>query len=201
MMKKIILIYSVIIMSLNINNIEAQNRQIQQNAPIKSVFAFLNWYKNNKPALEQINVINNYLSEDSSKPYSINFQKTEMYLSLTQKSGYVSDEYLNNWRRYFKKCDKQFALQHLFEGPAEGLEFDFVMLVQDYGDDLNQLNKAKVLKAQTSNQTAYITIEYLYKDKYVYKLSKKETTWLIDGIKLISNSNLEGNSVHPFIIK
>ena len=191
----------VIFALLHSNYAQAQNSLLQKNAPAKTVFAFLNWYKNNKSALDQINVINNYLSEDSSKPYSINFQKTEQYISLVQKSKCVSAEYLNNWREYFRKCDKQFTKLHIFEGPAEGLEFDYVMLVQDYGNDLNELNRAKVVKTQTINNTAYVTVEFLYKDKYLYKLTKNSNQWLIDGIKLISSASIEGNAVHPFTIK
>lgn len=200
-MKKLILLCILIVISFQVKGESILIKPKQNITPTKTILSFLNWYKKNKYSLDQINMINNYLSEDPSKPYSINFQKTEQYLSLLQKSKCVSTEYLNHWREYFKKCDKQFTKLHLSEGPAEGLEFDYVMLVQDYGDDLNELNRAKVLKTRIINNTAYVTVEFLYKDKYLYKLTKYNNQWLIDGIKLVSNTNIEGNAVHPFNIK
>ena len=67
-------------------------------------------------------------------------------------------------------------------GPPSGFDHDFIMLSQDTEEDLNNLNKAKVISQTNTADKATIKIAFQYGHRLVYKLALNKDRWLIDDI-------------------
>jgi hypothetical protein len=135
--------------------------------------------------LDSISVVNNANEEvyDSTKFYSVNFEATEKYLRGLKESGYVSKEYLNYWRKYFKQAEEQFKANPQNDGPPEGFEYDFVLLSQDVDKDLANTNKAKVVSNVIQNSKATVVLQMASGQKLRYFLSKQAHSWQIDKVE------------------
>lgn len=156
------------------------NSQVEQ--PTEAVISFLKWYRSHFDTMINIGLVNQDL-KDSTGFYSVNFTETEHYLSEIKNSGFVSDQYLNNWRNYFVQADAQFKITHQNEGPPEGFDFDLIMWSQDF--DLTEIEQAKTLEELNGNH-ATVTVEFPYQYKLQYSLSDDHGKWLIDDIKNVS---------------
>lgn len=160
--------------------------------PVKTIIDFLTWYKNHQNIQEGL--VNNIRPDtydshaniniyDSTTFYSVNFNATDKYLKKLESTGYISDNYLSKWREYFKKCDKHFHENPMNDGPPTGFEYDFVMLSQ-YDDDLNNLEKSKINSQFITNNNATINLYFESGHKRIYKLIKQINKWVIDDIQL-----------------
>jgi hypothetical protein len=150
------------------------------NEPAKTVLAFLNWYKANEKTIQNINLVKNM--GDTTKVYAIDFKETDAYLKALQQSGFISDKYLATQRKYFTQCDANFKKNRQNEGPPDGMDFNLVMLSQDYEHALSQLEKAKVITCIISVKKAMVIIEFSDKSKLRYFLDWKNPKWAIESI-------------------
>jgi hypothetical protein len=150
----------------------------------KTVVDFLKWYRDNFDTVNSYTTVNNLPPSDSTKYYSVNFEETNKYLLAFKKSGFVSNQYLETWRRYFETCNENFNKIHQNDGPPEGFEYDFVTLSQESRDVLADLDHVKILHADSITDTskaANVDIE-LYGYRYEYTLIKEQNVWLINEI-------------------
>ncbi len=154
-------------------------------SPGETVLNFLEWYKNNQERLVNINLIHNSTpSEDTTKLYAVNFEGTEHYLDELKKSGYVSEKYLESWRDYFNHAEQNFKDNPQFDGPPDYFDYDFVMLSQDFMEELEELNKTNVSKEQIDSNTALVVLTFKVSlTKMSYQLSLVEGKWQIDDIE------------------
>jgi len=151
--------------------------------PAGTILNFLRWYRANAPQLKQIQLVSHSANPDSSQYYVINEAGTEQYLAAMQKSGFVSNSYLNEWRAYFKKCDEELRKTPQTAVPVKGLDFDLVMLAKDCNDDLAKIETSTVENVSVANDQGSITIGLPTVGHLKYWIAKQDGKWLIDDIR------------------
>lgn len=168
----------------------ACNNSNKKNTPIdeaqKTVIDFLNWYKNHYDSLGKFILVRNsdFVEPDSTKLYSVNFIETEKYLSALKSSGFISEQYLENQRKYFLSCDSNFNVNPEYDGPPDGFDYDFIMQSQDYEDDLNYPEMYKIFSSKIENDSAEIIFDTPDKARRKYYLKKENSVWKIYAIKI-----------------
>ncbi|MBB6005282.1 hypothetical protein [Arcicella rosea] len=151
--------------------------------PTKTIIDFLKWYRNNLGIQGNLLKTNPNLPKDTVAYYSVNFLETEKYLSKLQSTGFISDKYINKWRVYFKKCEQNLKENpQPNDGPADGFDFDFIMLGQEYNDDLDIIEKAKIKSLIISNKNAIIKLYFSFGNEIIYNLTQYGDKWQIDDI-------------------
>ena len=162
------------------------NKQLPE--PSDRVVEFLKWYKTNINTVGRINMVHNNGNAivDSTKLYSVNFDSTEIYLSLLKKSDFISDKYINKWREHFKQVDKDFKSNPQYDGSPEAFDFDLIMCSQEYDDDLKKIDKARVVDEVTNSVTSVLTFEFQSKMQLEFTLSNNKGKWKIDDIQNVT---------------
>ena len=150
---------------------------------VNTIINFYKWYRNHLNIQQCL--VNNECNDDfdSTKFYSVNFAATENYLTTLKNTGYISDTYISNWRKYFKKCDDNFQKNPVNEGPPDGFEYDFITNSQDSESELNSVEKAKVFEVINSNDKKIITLEFITGTKLTFDMTLINNKWFIDKIK------------------
>lgn len=158
------------------------------NGPEDIPFKFLIWYKANKDKLRAFEMVNNAGEEsfDSTKFYAVNFQETEKYLSAVEKSGFVSSIFIENWRKYFVMAEKQFKLSPQNDGPPENFEYDLLLQSQDADEDLEVIEKSKMLSKTVQNERAVIILVLPFGQQLKFTLSRVSENWLIDSMESVT---------------
>jgi hypothetical protein len=148
-----------------------------------TIVNFLKWYAQNVNRLSQINLVKNNGTNDTTKYYSVDFPATEMYLNELKKTGFISDQYLNYWRNYFKNADDYFKASPQNEGPPEGFDYDLVMLSQDIDEDLKNADRVRVISRTTNGIHLTKDIIFPSGQQLLFSLSRQNNAWLIDKIE------------------
>jgi hypothetical protein len=164
------------------------NSSIHQS--VKTAIDFLKWYRDNRKRLIKIQLVNNEDNAgkdkyDTTKFYSVNFDSAEKYLKEFRQSGYVSDTYIDKWKQYFKKCDANFKKNPQNDGIPDGFDYDFVMLTQEFQEQLSNINKIK-LTVNTDNidkDKAIVEMQLYSFGRLTFSLTKYDGRWKIDDIK------------------
>ena len=151
--------------------------------PANTIIQFLRWYRNNVKELKQIQLVTHSSVPDSSQYLVVNMPATEEYLGKLQRSGLISDKYVDMWRRYFKSVDDDLRKTPQTNTPVKGLDFDFVMWSKDYDDDLAKIEKSTVEYQSVANNQATIVIGLPTVGRVKYKIRKEGDKWQIDDIK------------------
>ena len=151
--------------------------------PAGTILNFLRWYRANVPQLKKIELVSHSTNPDSSQYYVVNEAGAEQYLAALQKSGFVSDSYINHWRLYFKKCNDDLKKTPQTEAPVKGLDFDLVMLAKDYDDDLAKIETSTVENLSVANDQGTITIGLPTVGHLKYWIAKQDGKWLIEDIR------------------
>jgi hypothetical protein len=181
-MRFIVLIF-ILGLSCSTKKSDNDNEQIE-----KQIKNFLTWYSQNWDTLN-VDLMNPIVDNmwldppDSTRPYRVNFEKAEIYLSQFSKAGYMSDTYLDNFRQYFRTCQADFEKSNQYYGPAEGFEFEFVFRSQMYDYESKNPDKAIVTDIMVDNSKATATVKFYETYFYIYKLTKTNGIWQIDQIK------------------
>jgi len=156
------------------------NKQISNPESVQAVYNFLLWYKNNYDAINKVELINNTgMNADTSKYYSVNFNGTEKYLKMLKSSGYISEKYIEKWRKYFLEHDENFKKIRQNDGPPDGFEYDFVLLTQD--DAFSRIDNPKLIDVKENALSSVVKIDVLVKLKF--SLTKNNNKWQIDTIE------------------
>lgn len=146
-----------------------------------TILAFLSWYKANMMS-EQNQY--KFIVPDAKGMYSIDKKASEDYLSFLKSSGQISDQYLNEWRKYFTDRAKYFSENPSNEGPPEGFDMDLVLITQEPElvlDSLNQL-KFQIKSMEHSKATMNVSGNPQYNIDYDFEMSKINEKWYIDYI-------------------
>lgn len=188
MKKTIILIFSIILITSCSENSSIENRASNEvetsvstdSAALKTIINFYTWYRSN-PNIQNC-LVNNACGDvfDSTKFYSVNFEATEKYLSVLKNTNYISDNFINYWRAYFKKCEEDFKSNPSNEGPPDGFDFDFLTNSQDFEEELNTVEKATIVESKQIEGKLFLTILFVTGNKLKVELSQHDGKWLID---------------------
>ena len=146
----------------------------------QAVVDFLTWYKNHINGASRIVLVN----QEEGKPYSVNLNNGERYLTYLKSSNFLTAEYLDDWRQFFKERNEGFRLNPQFEGPPTGFDYDLVMLTQDVDMRLASLSEMKIEKVTVSKDRA--TVKLTLSDGNEFKLQRRNNRWLINEILNLS---------------
>ena len=158
------------------------NNQLTNQASALTVINFLKWYKGNYETIYQYNLVNNAGGEyDSTKFYSVNFKETEKYLSKLKSGGFISDSYIEGWRKYFIEREENFKSNLQNDGPPDGFEYDFVLMTQEIDETLNSIDNPKLINVSESSDSSVVKIDIMM--RLSFSLRKNNNIWLIDRIE------------------
>ncbi|QMW07026.1 hypothetical protein H3H32_20315 [Spirosoma foliorum] len=146
----------------------------------QTVRTFLTWYKNHIQAANRIPLVN----QQAGKPYSVNIQNGERYLTYLKSSQLLTDSYLNGWRTFFKERQESFRISPQTEGPPTGFDYDLVMLNQDVDMQLASLKSLKIKRVTIDRQQAVVMCVLF--DTYEFRLVHDANQWLINEILNVS---------------
>ena len=165
----------------NIDSVEIINNETK--ILTNKILEFLNWYEKKQTKLSEIELVNNSFNEiiDTTKFYSVNFANTEKYLIEFKKSGLFSEKYIENQRKYFKKCETDFIAEPENDGPPSGFDYDIVMKSQDI--EMEELKRdLKIKNLCITEKNAKLTADFGIYYKLNFILSKENEVWKIDDI-------------------
>jgi hypothetical protein len=149
-------------------------------APNQTVVSFLKWYNTHLKEFQKIYFIKDPYNNSPAKNYSIDFNSTEKYISKLKSSGFISDYYLDSFRKYFKKCEEGFKKNPQNDGPPSGLEADLIMWSNsDYEEELANMNKVKVVSEKIKGENATVKLKFIGDGERTYLLTKSNGKWLI----------------------
>ena len=143
---------------------------------IQTIKGILHWYKENYKKANSFN----FTYEYKQCNYQVNLKYDENYLQYLKSSGYISDEYVSLWMKYF--TDKASYLKENLqnEGPPEGFEFDLVLITQEPELILNAIEKLEFILLETKNNKAVMQISG--EGMYNIDMTKEKGKWKIDYI-------------------
>lgn len=145
------------------------------------VQAFLNWYKDNYTLQYRYNMI----VTDTSGNYQVDKTACSQYLDVLKSSGFISDEYLKLWNRYFDDQAEKFKINPQIEGPPEGFDFDLVLSSQEPEEVFKILEKLKFYTQKKSQNKSEIIVDTGWPDHlYLFELGRIKDRWFIDYISL-----------------
>jgi hypothetical protein len=151
--------------------------------PANTIIQFLRWYRNNVKEIKQIQLLTHSSNPDSSQYLVVNMPATEQYLAKLQSSGFVSDKYVDMWRRYFKSMDDDLRKNPQTNTPVKGLDVDFIMWAKDFDDDLAKIEKSTVEYQSVVSNQATIVIGLPTVGRIKYRIGKEGNKWQISEIK------------------
>ena len=160
----------------NIDSVEIINNETK--ILTNKILEFLNWYEKKQTKLSEIELVNNSFNEiiDTTKFYSVNFANTEKYLIEFKKSGLFSEKYIENQRKYFKKCETDFIAEPENDGPPSGFDYDIVMKSQDI--EMEELKRdLKIKNLCITEKNAKLTADFGIYYKLNFILSKENEVW------------------------
>jgi len=183
----LILLFSVAIaLNSNANSIVVKDNTgfHSDNKPVLFLRDFFKWYKTKFDYLDH-HVFYVAMDLKTNAPYRINLSETEKYLSVLQSSGFFSDNYILNYKSYFKKIDLTLQKTKQNDGTVDGLDYDLIMHNQEPESILKNLNNIRlsVLKSTTSYVTVKMTTPFDRDTYQLFYLKNSEGRYLIDKIE------------------
>ena len=179
-MRHLTFIFGLLLVIFLSNGIAGPRKKGMATRPETVIKAYVNWYKHNRERLEKFNMVPGSPG-DSTHAYAVDFTVAEAYLRDIKKSGFVSDQYIDNFREYFKANDDYMKKNPQFDGPAYGFGIDLVYKGHDTPEIEYHLKKFKILSKSISGNKAQIVVK-MASSKYIFNLSKSGKSWLIDSL-------------------
>jgi hypothetical protein len=167
-------IYETILRNDSIANV--QNQKYLESIQVKTVLSFLKWYKDNYTKINIFDIVR----KNNNGYYSVDFAQVEKYLASLNNGEYLSSEFINKEREYFKKCDSSFKKNLQNDGPPVGLDFDFILLTQDTESAFIAINNPMLLAVKIQDKDASIKIDIDM--RLEFKLKEINGKWKINDI-------------------
>ncbi len=188
----VMLIVTVLSISISCTNTNSNKEEVTSNAANNTNVInyeitkqqtndFLNWYKLNYDAIASIELLNK--QEDTTTIYSINFSKVEELLALFQKSNFVSDKFITDKTKFYKKCNQSMQKEKQTDGPPYGLDYDAILLTQDVDYTLDAITNATYSNFTSTKN--YISIDVKLLNQLRFFFSQENNTLKIDSIGLV----------------
>ncbi|MBK9256699.1 MAG: hypothetical protein IPM42_14520 [Saprospiraceae bacterium] len=146
---------------------------------VKSIKGFLKWYKANYKKSSGFRLV----GSDESGNYFVDQKACELYLKHLKSSAYISDTYLQQWRKYFSEMNKNFKDNPQNEGPPEGFDYDLISGTQepDLFYNPTENHTFTIVKVEKSK----IVIQSTDIWEHQFTLSKSGVKWKVDDIKIL----------------
>jgi hypothetical protein len=165
--------------SYKVDSLEKTAGAIQVIPPGQVAKDYLIWYKKNFDKISQIEMVNNPPG-DTTKWYSVNFDASEKWLEVFKQSGFVSEQFVSHWRKYFKDCEKDFQENHASDGPPDGFDYDFIFNSQEEFPSETAIQNAEVKQMATTSESTTVILTIPNYGEITKKLTKSpEGKWLI----------------------
>lgn len=157
-------------------------------SPSEVVLSFLKYYREKPEESFGDDFYRIPQSKDSSMYFRVDFTGTNKFLNRLFNTGYLSETFIENFRKFFKTQDSLFLydLNQRREPESPQLLFDGDLIMHSntwWKDNLNYLDSAKVSEKIFSDKKANVVLIFYYKDTLSYLLSNENSKWLIDKIK------------------
>lgn len=164
----------------------------QKQAPERVVKDFLSWYNKNFDTIYSFNTIKGGANENSTNPtnYYVDFKVVDEYINYFKKTGFFTDDFLNQYKNIFVEGDKRFKKDPQNDGPPDGFDFDYFMMTQeDFTKDLHNVDQIKFDSKKIDDQTSSVIFEFKNSGmKYKYTVKSINGKWQIDKIENISGT-------------
>jgi len=162
------------------------NQQVTHVKIKATIIGFLKWYKK-----EQADTAKKPYSitkggyPDTTTDFRIDTAGLEIYLKQFEKTGYVSETYLNSLRLYFKRIDDELKLdsrhrQELFK--VDGLDNDWVLDTFEPEIILNHIKEGRFDKISSIYNKAITRFRISNLVQLLFTLTRYKDKWLIDYI-------------------
>lgn len=148
----------------------------QEPDPLQTVKDFLSWYGTNYREANSFELVN----QGDSVFYSVNFEETEKFLAYLKSSGFVSDAYLDVFRKKFAEAQINFDKDPINEGPPMGFDYDIVLWTQEPDLVIEKGKNPSVIFSSIRDGQASLALDVYM--KLQFELSKKNGSWKIDRI-------------------
>jgi hypothetical protein len=172
---KLMVLTLLVLISCGINT----KKNKDDGKPSETSINFLKWYKLNYEKLNPL-TLGKYIRIDSTSIYSIDTNKTNHYIELLKKCGYVSDSYIENQDIYFKQAILKYKTERDVE-IADEFEYDFVLCTQEVNDALDSIDNPKILSEEILNNTSKVKIAV--GSHLLFNLCKIDNNWYINKIE------------------
>lgn len=154
-------------------------------SPQQTVVDFLTWYRANNERIYKIQFIKGG-GLDTTTFYRVDFAQADKFIGELQKSGYLSDSFIVNLKKYFKEADEDFVVHSINDEPPLAFSSDLIMHTQEdlsaKSLDWDDILKARITLKMLSATKALVQLRSNYFN-YDYTLSLVNGSWLIDNIK------------------
>lgn len=134
---------------------------------------FFNWYKETYDSIWKYSWIIS-IENDSSIVFSLDTSKSNRYLRILQKSGFVSQNYIDNWRRKIKKSESELGNSDI----PDGFDYDYILLTQETEEALANIDSLKIINYRKKKGKVEINTSLHLKIIFI----KQKNVWLIDSI-------------------
>lgn len=148
----------------------------EKQEPMQTIKDYLNWYGVHYKEATSFGLVN----QGDSVNYSVNFEETEKFLAYLKSSGFVSEAYLNAFRKQFKEAQYFFEKDAVNEGPPRGFDYDIVLWTQEPDLVIEKGKNPILLSSQIHDDSARIRLDVYM--KLQFELTKENGGWKIDRI-------------------
>ena len=142
------------------------------------ITSFVLWYKSSYFEIHKMPLT--YTNNEGQ--YRVDTNATEIYLARLKSSGYISDNYIRDWRQYFASRALSFVENPQTEGPPEGFDFDLVVLTQEPELLWENIHSAKFSIIEETRNAAVVQVDGEW--SHIFELSKTGEKWQIDYISI-----------------
>lgn len=149
----------------------------KKETPLATALGFIGWYRANYDRVNAIPIVN----QNEGENYSVNFEEVDKYLALLKSSGYLADEYEQNYRDYFQSADQNLKKDPVMEGPPPGFEFDLIVWTQEPEIVLNDTLPSVVSEVPTPGRTM-LKLSYGKVMALNFEMVNVDGKWLIASI-------------------
>lgn len=154
-----------------------QINQLSDSVAIKNtIHAFFTWYDANFERLGKIKFVT-----DSATHLSLNENNLQIYLAEIKKSGFVSDELIEDETRFYKACAEIWKKQKKTEIP-EGLQSDRFYCAHDYIAPYNTGNVLSTINDEKASAVLSLTGKKNEKNDFRFELKKENGKWLLSKL-------------------
>jgi hypothetical protein len=159
---------------------EAAARAADSTAIAATIHGFYQWYDHNiKDRSKDVD-----FTKVSGKHLVLDFPLLEKYLSNIKSSGFVSDDFLENDRTYYRACEKIWKTEEYEDAPQTGMDADKYFCAQDYELDYWVKSPVRVTIGDTDVATATLYGQYVGDLKEMnFELKKENGKWLLTNIE------------------
>ncbi|HEX5625284.1 MAG TPA: hypothetical protein VFX48_04640 [Saprospiraceae bacterium] len=181
----ILLLFAALLTSCNTkpagpmeSNATQTERSTDSLAITETISGFLGWYKTNYDSAISFR----WVTSDAKGYYLVNTENCEAWLKFLAGSGFLSEKYLNDGRRYFEKESANLREHPQNEGPPEGFNMDLVLWTQEPELTLDSIAHLRYHISGPITDSAWVLVENY--NPLDFQLKKYPEGWRIEKISV-----------------